>query len=425
MSVYKRGQTYWYKFLFEGQLIRESAKTDSKRIAMEAERARRRGLELGVNGLAKRERPLFPAATKAWLTKKTNLTPLGARYYRQYIAKLTKYFGNRLLSDISAEDVSDLQNKRKGEGLSGRQINAEVGTLRAILRYYGQWPHISGRVTMLPERSDAGRALSGEDEERLLNWMRASRSPSLYPFFVLSIDAGLRPSETRSLRRSNLRLTWRDGAIADGEVTVGRSKTEAGEGRFIPLTRRASSALSLWLARFKNAGPDSFVFPFHRVAIAGSNRMPHVYDVRLDRAMSASSYRTAFRTARQKAGIRLRFYDARHTFVTRLAENPSVSEETIRQLAGHVSSRMLSRYAHIRAQARRDAISSLESSAGARISPKSESDGAQKWAQSQDPDRSASELGSEKMMFFQGLTLAPRAGFEPATRRLTAVCSTD
>jgi integrase len=77
--------------------------------------------------------------------------------------------------------------------------------------------------------------------------------------------------------------------------------------------------------------------------------------------MSASSYRTAFRTARQKAGIRLRFYDARHTFVTRLAENSSVSEETIRQLAGHVSPKMLSRYAHIRAEARRDAISTLES----------------------------------------------------------------
>ena len=32
------GQTYWYKFRFEGQLIRESAKTDSKIIASEAER---------------------------------------------------------------------------------------------------------------------------------------------------------------------------------------------------------------------------------------------------------------------------------------------------------------------------------------------------------------------------------------------------
>jgi hypothetical protein len=46
MSLYERGQTYWYKFRFEGQLIRESAKTDSKRIATEAERARRRELEL-------------------------------------------------------------------------------------------------------------------------------------------------------------------------------------------------------------------------------------------------------------------------------------------------------------------------------------------------------------------------------------------
>ncbi len=389
MSVYKRGATYWYKFRFEGQLIRESAKTDSKRIATEAERARRRELELGVNGLAKRERPLFPAAAKSWLAKKTNLTPLGARYYQQYIAKLTKYFGNRLLSDIAAEDVADLQNKRKGEGLSGRQINAEVGTLRAILRYYGRWPYISGRVTMLPQRSDIGRALSREDEERLLNGIRGSRSPSLYLFFLLSIDAGLRPSETRSLHRSNLRLNWKNDAIAEGEIEVVRSKTEAGAGRVVPLTRRACAALSLWLARFPSAELDSFLFPFHRVAIAGNKRVSHIYDVKLDRAMSASSYRTAFRTARRKAGIRLRFYDARHTFVTRLAENPSVSEETIRQLAGHVSPKMLSRYAHIRVQARRDAISTLESSGETPISEKRDHDGAQNWAQSADRDKSS------------------------------------
>jgi hypothetical protein len=43
-----------------------------------------------------------------------------------------------------------------------------------------------------------------------------------------------------------------------------------------------------------------------------------------------------------------------------LAENPKISEETIRQLAGHVSPKMLGRYAHIRAQARRDAIATLE-----------------------------------------------------------------
>ena len=50
----------------------------------------------------------------------------------------------------------------------------------------------------------------------------------------------------------------------------------------------------------------------------------------------------------------------KNTFVSRLAENPHVSEETIKALAGHVSKRMLERYSHIRTEAKRAAIRSLE-----------------------------------------------------------------
>jgi hypothetical protein len=235
---------------------------------------------------------------------------------------------------------------------------------------------------MLPQRSDVGIALSRDDEVPLLEAMRASRSPSLYPFFILSLDAGLRPSETRSLRRFNLRLNWREGMIEEGEIIVGASKTEAGAGRIVPLTRRACAALAEWLSRFPDAGLDNYVLPFHRVAIAGNERKPCIYDVRLDRPMSDTSYQNAFETARRRIGIPLRFYDARHTFVTRLAENPAVSEETIRQLAGHVSPRMLGRYAHIRVQARRDAIASLEIDSKSVTGAKLDSDGAQNGAQS-------------------------------------------
>jgi integrase len=212
---------------------------------------------------------------------------------------------------------------------------------------------------MLPQRSGVGQALC-QEEERLLDAIARRRSPSLYPFFVFSLDAGLRPSETRALRRSNLRLVWRRGAIAEGEVIVVRSKTEAGSGRAVPLTRRAGAALTLWLSRFAGSGPEAYLFPFHRVAIAGDRCEPWLYDIDLNRPMSPSSYATGFRNARRKAGLGFRFYDARHTFVTRLAENPAVSEETIRQLAGHVNPKMLSRYAHIRVQARREAIATLE-----------------------------------------------------------------
>ena len=58
--------------------------------------------------------------------------------------------------------------------------------------------------------------------------------------------------------------------------------------------------------------------------------------------------------------MRYRWHDLRHTFISRLAESTSVSEETIRALAGHVSRQMLERYSHIRSQAKRAAIHSLE-----------------------------------------------------------------
>ncbi len=50
----------------------------------------------------------------------------------------------------------------------------------------------------------------------------------------------------------------------------------------------------------------------------------------------------------------------RHTFISRLAENPSVSEQTLKALAGHVSRQMLERYSHIRSQAKQAAIQALE-----------------------------------------------------------------
>ena len=94
MGVYKRGGVYWYEFSFQGQRIRESAKTSSKTIARDAERQRRRELELGINRIAKRERmPLFSLAAKEWFESKAALTPLGRAYYRQYIGKLNREFG--------------------------------------------------------------------------------------------------------------------------------------------------------------------------------------------------------------------------------------------------------------------------------------------------------------------------------------------
>ena len=90
----------------------------------------------------------------------------------------------------------------------------------------------------------------------------------------------------------------------------------------------------------------------------GNVPSPTIYGVDLSRPIG--SWNTAWYTVRRKTEIHYRWHDLRHTFVSRLAENPNVSEETIRALAGHVSQRMLQRYSHIRVQPKKAAIASLD-----------------------------------------------------------------
>ncbi|HXM93959.1 MAG TPA: tyrosine-type recombinase/integrase [Candidatus Dormibacteraeota bacterium] len=104
--------------------------------------------------------------------------------------------------------------------------------------------------------------------------------------------------------------------------------------------------------------PNSFLFPYHKIGLAGNSRLPVLYDVDLMRPMG--SWRKAWRIASKAAGVRYRPHDMRHTFISRLAENPNVSEQTIKALAGHVSRQMIERYSHIRSQAKQAAIQTLE-----------------------------------------------------------------
>lgn len=94
------------------------------------------------------------------------------------------------------------------------------------------------------------------------------------------------------------------------------------------------------------------------VGIAGDSRAPRIWNIDLARA--TGEWKSAWATVCKDANIKCRWHDLRHTFISRLAENPAVSEGTIKSLAGHVSKRMLERYSHIRTHAKRAAIEALE-----------------------------------------------------------------
>ncbi len=358
--IYRRGKVYWYEFLFNGARIRESAHTSSKTIAKQAELQRRRDLELAVNRIPQPKRmPLFKIAADQWLSSLNGLAEKSLAAYRQYVRSLCDEFRDRLVCDIGLDDVVRLQRKRLAQGKSPRTANYEVHALRLILKHFNLWWPLADKVRMLRGERQPGRALSREEESRLLGAIHKGGSPALLPLFVVSIDSGLRASEIRALRRGDAPLP-RSEEDFEGEIRVRRSKTEAGQGRVVPLTRRAAAALATWLEKLPEAGPDAYLFPRHRVGFGLGGRRAMLSDIDFQRPMQG--WKSAWTRARKQAGVNARWHDLRHTLVSRLAENPTISEETIRALAGHVSHQMLSRYAHIRAQAKRAAIATLEPS---------------------------------------------------------------
>lgn len=68
--------------------------------------------------------------------------------------------------------------------------------------------------------------------------------------------------------------------------------------------------------------------------------------------------KTSWNNVRKKAGVTGRWHDNRHTLITDLAES-GAGDETIRDIAGHVSKQMLKHYSHIRMEAKRKALESI------------------------------------------------------------------
>src|SRR5215831_19417133 len=107
---------------------------------------------------------------------------------------------------------------------------------------------------MLPTRDDIGRAVTLEEESVLLIACSQSRSRSLLPAVTLALNTCMRYSELRLLR-------WHQVDFGARLLKVGRSKTEFGTGRVIPLNARAAAVLEFWASNFPDRKSTHYVFP--------------------------------------------------------------------------------------------------------------------------------------------------------------------
>jgi integrase len=292
-------------------------------------------------------------AAAAWLeSRRPYLSARTFHDYQGYIKILTSYFGEMKLTEIGPDEIRAYQRMRMARA-GASCINKECSVLQQMLKRIGRWPEIAPNYQpfALPKESPH-RALSPVEEERLYRIGATRESWEVaYCAYVLSINTTCGPGELRHLKLGDI-----DHEKRTMRVSPEGAKNE-GRIRVIPLNHSAWHAIEhLW----------------NRAQTLGSNQ-PHHYLIpfRLKRGTydperPAMGWRYALNEMLVAAGLHISAYSFRHHAITKLLENPDVSEETAEAIAGHISHRMKKRYSHTRIEVKRAAVEALE-----RIAPKS------------------------------------------------------
>ena len=229
MAVYKRGGVYWFNFIYAGKRIQKSAKTKSKTVAKEAEQDYRKRLERVHAGMPAEKRQdrlrTVSEMVRGYLENfDINHRERTVAINRSCLTHVTRLLGGLLLSDLEEQRIRNYVRTRLDEGVCGRTINIELGALsRAIGKKWSQlWPS----VKKLEERKDVGRALSPEEEARILAAAPLVRRSSLMGLFVrIALLTGMRSGEILGLR-------WGQVDFRQRVISVGRARLRpARDGR--------------------------------------------------------------------------------------------------------------------------------------------------------------------------------------------------
>ena len=338
MSIFKRGNVYWYHFLWDGRHVQRSTKQGNPRVARQIEAAYKTALAKGEVGITERKKaPGFKAAMKAflgWSEGEHEAHPATHRRYKVSSIALLSHFGDEPIDRITPEAVeafktaralesATAKGKEKGKRKStGKKIrpatlNRELACLKALFNHALKsdftFRNPVSRVDFLTESNEQTRVLTYDEQGKYL----AKATPMLRDVATLMLETGMRPEEV-------YRITPENVSLAGSYLFIPFGKTKAARRR-VPLTTTAKSVLARRMAGLE----APFLFPCDTDA---SRPVPKVNNAH-DRAVKDSKV------------AKFRLYDLRHTWATRAAES-GIDLVTLASLLGHSKIQMVLRYAH-------------------------------------------------------------------------------
>ena len=355
MAVYKRGKFYWYKFVWNGELIRESTKQGNQRVAETIESAKRTALAKGEVGIKEKPKsptladfaPKFTAAIETTCAEK----PATVSFYKSKLKVLTKHLGAMRLDEIEEpgiEQYTQMRAKtksRRKRALSPASVNRELATLRRLLRLAYEWKILDRvpRIHLL--RGESQREFTLNHQQEKLYLQAAEAYSDLRDVAEFLIDTGLRIRECLTLEWPDVRLEPAQGA-QHGYLTVRRKNAKNSKSRNVPLTARAVEVL-------ERRHPGARGLVFHR-----ADGQP-LYQTWINQ--QHAELRTLLKMPADFVP-----HSFRHTFGTRLGET-GADAFTIMRLMGHSSVTVSQRYVHPSPEAMESAVSRMETWSSAKL----------------------------------------------------------
>jgi integrase len=365
MAVFKQKKSnkWWYKFSWNGQLIRESTKQTNKRVAEQIEAAHKTALAKGEVGI--RDRKAVPTLGefadgdfRAYVLSTFAAKIQTRRYYEHGIKVFVSYpqLADERLDAITTEKVAGYIAKRHADGLEISSINRELQVLRRMFALATEWGKVEKalpRIRMVPGENHRERILTFTEEAKYLKaaqaigdeievaWQAAVEKwgpkkflqPDAYRLrdvATILIDCGLRPEECFRLKWSNIR---------DGLLEIHYGKTDNARRR-IPLPGRVAAILEMR----RTTSKIDWVFP-------APTRSGHI---------EPSSLKKPHAKACTRAEIaQFPLYTLRHT---RWA--PKMDPWALAYLAGHRDMAITKRYIHPQTDALREAMEKVREAKG-------------------------------------------------------------
>ena len=339
----KRGTcgVYWYKFMWQGKLVRESTKQGNDKVARQMESAHRTSLAKGEVGIReKKPSPTlaefidnrFEPSIRATFEKSSPKTWLD--WYRPNLRAIKAYkpLANTKLDEITTEKASDFAAHRQEDGLQISSVNSSLRVLRRVLKVAAEWGASPSppKLKLLPGERHRERVIWLNEEAHYL-----TAAPDLLAAIVTILaDTGMRPEECFRLRWES--VTWTNGR--HGTVLITHGKTAAAR-RVLPMTPRVRAVLEAQWEK-TNQPEEGWVF-------TAPTKSGHV-----EKSTLKKQHKGVFKTLNEEAEkndekpVRpFVLYDLRHTFLTRLGES-GCDVWTLARIAGHSNIKQSSRYVH-------------------------------------------------------------------------------